>query len=238
MARWIDTRLGSAQFVRTALNKVFPDHWSFMIGELGLYCFVVLVLTGVYLTFFFDPSSNLTVYEGSYGPLPRRRDDPGLPLGARAQLRRAGRPGHAPDPPLGGPALPRRHRRAPGPGVLHRRLPPAPRAELDHRLHPADPRPRQRALRLLAARRPAVRHGAAHRLLGGAVDPADRHVGHVAAVRWRVPRARHHRAPLRAAHPDRARAHHRPPGGPPGDPRPPEAHPVRRSGPPRGQRRR
>jgi len=69
MARWIDTRLGSAQFVRTALNKVFPDHWSFMIGELGLYCFVVLVLTGVYLTFFFDPSSNLTVYEGSYGPL-------------------------------------------------------------------------------------------------------------------------------------------------------------------------
>ena len=69
MARWIDDRLGSAQFVRTALNKVFPDHWSFMIGELGLYCFVVLVLTGVYLTFFFDPSSNLTVYEGSYGPL-------------------------------------------------------------------------------------------------------------------------------------------------------------------------
>ena len=69
MARWIDDRLGSARFVRTALNKVFPDHWSFMIGELGLYCFVVLVLTGVYLTFFFDPSSNLTVYEGSYGPL-------------------------------------------------------------------------------------------------------------------------------------------------------------------------
>src|SRR5687767_2869654 len=69
MARWIDTRLGTAKLARTALNKVFPDHWSFMIGELGLYCFVVLVLTGVYLTFFFDPSSNVVVYDGSYGPL-------------------------------------------------------------------------------------------------------------------------------------------------------------------------
>ena len=60
---------GAARFARTALNKVFPDHWSFMIGELGLYCFIVLVLTGVYLTFFFDPSSNLVVYDGSYEPL-------------------------------------------------------------------------------------------------------------------------------------------------------------------------
>ena len=69
IARWIDTRLGTAKLARTALNKVFPDHWSFMLGELGLYCFIVLVLTGVYLTFFFDPSSNLVVYDGSYEPL-------------------------------------------------------------------------------------------------------------------------------------------------------------------------
>jgi len=69
LARWIDSRLGAAKLVRTALNKVFPDHWSFMIGELGLYCFVVLVLTGVYLTFFFDPSTSEVVYRGSYEPL-------------------------------------------------------------------------------------------------------------------------------------------------------------------------
>jgi ubiquinol-cytochrome c reductase cytochrome b subunit len=69
LARWIDSRLGTAKLVRTALNKVFPDHWSFMLGELGLYCFVVLVLTGVYLTFFFDPSQAETTYQGSYGPL-------------------------------------------------------------------------------------------------------------------------------------------------------------------------
>jgi ubiquinol-cytochrome c reductase cytochrome b subunit len=69
LARWIDDRLGAAKFARTALNKVFPDHWSFMIGELGLYCFVVLVVTGVYLTFFFDPSANEVIYDGSYEPL-------------------------------------------------------------------------------------------------------------------------------------------------------------------------
>jgi ubiquinol-cytochrome c reductase cytochrome b subunit len=69
MAIWVDDRLGSAKFARTVLNKVFPDHWSFMIGELALYCFLILLATGVYLTFFFDPSSNLTTYDGSYEAL-------------------------------------------------------------------------------------------------------------------------------------------------------------------------
>src|SRR5882672_7930521 len=69
VARWLDRRLGAADFARSALNKVFPDHWSFMIGELALYCFVVLVLTGTYLTFFFSPSTSEVVYHGSYAPL-------------------------------------------------------------------------------------------------------------------------------------------------------------------------
>ncbi len=69
IARWVDSRLGAAKFARTALNKVFPDNWSFMLGELALYSFVVLVLTGIYLTFFFDASSNKVVYTGSYEPL-------------------------------------------------------------------------------------------------------------------------------------------------------------------------
>jgi ubiquinol-cytochrome c reductase cytochrome b subunit len=68
-ARWLDRRLGAAGFARSALNKVFPDHWSFMIGELALYCFLVLVLTGTYLGFFFDASTAHTVYDGSYAPL-------------------------------------------------------------------------------------------------------------------------------------------------------------------------
>jgi ubiquinol-cytochrome c reductase cytochrome b subunit len=67
--RWLDDRLGVSRFARTTLNKVFPDHWSFMLGEVALYCFVVLVLTGVFLTFFFDPSSQDVVYHGAYRPL-------------------------------------------------------------------------------------------------------------------------------------------------------------------------
>ncbi|MBV2155418.1 cytochrome bc complex cytochrome b subunit [Kitasatospora sp. SUK 42] len=51
------------------LRKVFPDHWSFLLGELALYSFVVLLLTGVYLTFFFRPSMSEVVYDGSYLPL-------------------------------------------------------------------------------------------------------------------------------------------------------------------------
>src|SRR5205807_7886585 len=62
-------RLGAAHFARTALDKIFPDHWSFMLGEVALYCFLVLVITGVYLTFFFNPSAHEVVYHGSYAPL-------------------------------------------------------------------------------------------------------------------------------------------------------------------------
>ncbi len=69
VARGLDRRLGLARFARTALNKVFPDHWSFMIGEIAMYCLVILILTGVYLTFFFVPDSRQVVYHGSYAPL-------------------------------------------------------------------------------------------------------------------------------------------------------------------------
>ncbi|MDP9225128.1 MAG: ubiquinol-cytochrome c reductase cytochrome b subunit, partial [Actinomycetota bacterium] len=57
LARWSDDRLGTSAFAEDALNKVFPDHWSFMLGEISLYCFVILILTGTFLTFFFDASS-------------------------------------------------------------------------------------------------------------------------------------------------------------------------------------
>ena len=68
-ARWIDSRTGSASLAREALGKVFPDHWSFMIGEIALYSFFVLLATGTYLTFFFHPGTNVVTYEGRYAPL-------------------------------------------------------------------------------------------------------------------------------------------------------------------------
>jgi ubiquinol-cytochrome c reductase cytochrome b subunit len=69
LAVWIDERLGAAAFAEEALNKVFPDHWAFLLGEIAMYCFIVLLATGVFLTFFFDASTAKTVYSGHYQPL-------------------------------------------------------------------------------------------------------------------------------------------------------------------------
>lgn len=69
VADWADGRLGLYALARANLRKVFPDHWSFMLGEICLYSFLVLLLTGVYLTLFFEPSSAEVVYHGTYVPL-------------------------------------------------------------------------------------------------------------------------------------------------------------------------
>ena len=66
---WFDERLGIAKFTRKSLNKIFPDHWSFMLGEIAMYSFVILLFTGVFLTLFFVPSSKDVVYNGAYAPL-------------------------------------------------------------------------------------------------------------------------------------------------------------------------
>jgi ubiquinol-cytochrome c reductase cytochrome b subunit len=65
-ARALDERLGTTGFARRALRKAFPDHWSFLLGEIAMYSFVVILLTGVYLTLFFKPSMHEVVYDGSY----------------------------------------------------------------------------------------------------------------------------------------------------------------------------
>lgn len=65
----VDARLPMAEAGRSLLRKAFPDHWSFLLGEFALYSFVVLMVTGVYLTLFFEPSMTQSVYQGSYGPL-------------------------------------------------------------------------------------------------------------------------------------------------------------------------
>jgi ubiquinol-cytochrome c reductase cytochrome b subunit len=67
--KWADERLGLAGGARKQLNKVFPDHWSFMMGEIALYSFIILILTGTFLTFFFDASMAEVRYNGSYIPL-------------------------------------------------------------------------------------------------------------------------------------------------------------------------
>ncbi len=64
-----DIRYHGARPLRTAMNKVFPTHWSFMLGEVALYSFLVLLLSGVYLTLFFDASMGETVYQGVFEKL-------------------------------------------------------------------------------------------------------------------------------------------------------------------------
>ncbi|QZH59705.1 cytochrome bc complex cytochrome b subunit [Mycolicibacterium farcinogenes] len=65
----IDSRYHPSAAVRRQLNKVFPTHWSFLLGEIALYSFIVLLITGVWLTLFFDPSMAHVTYDGVYQPL-------------------------------------------------------------------------------------------------------------------------------------------------------------------------
>ncbi|MFD9316406.1 cytochrome bc complex cytochrome b subunit [Streptomyces sp. NPDC060053] len=69
VAEWAGGRLGIHNPLRTKSRRAFPDHWSFMLGEICLYSFVIIVVTGVYLTFYFHPSMKEVEYQGSYAPL-------------------------------------------------------------------------------------------------------------------------------------------------------------------------
>ncbi|MEU8194802.1 cytochrome bc complex cytochrome b subunit [Microbispora amethystogenes] len=66
---FLDDRLGAGNFLKRNLRKVFPDHWSFLLGEIALYSFVILLLTGTFLTFWFKPSMGEVNYLGNYAPL-------------------------------------------------------------------------------------------------------------------------------------------------------------------------
>jgi ubiquinol-cytochrome c reductase cytochrome b subunit len=68
-ANYVDERTSMSGLVREVGRKIFPDHWSFMLGEVALYSFVVILLSGTFLTFFFQPSMAEVNYNGSYVPL-------------------------------------------------------------------------------------------------------------------------------------------------------------------------
>ncbi|HEY1428829.1 MAG TPA: cytochrome b, partial [Candidatus Tumulicola sp.] len=66
---WLDDRLGTSHFLKHALRKAFPDHWSFMLGEINVYCFAVLIATGTFMALNFDPTPLKVVYHGPYALL-------------------------------------------------------------------------------------------------------------------------------------------------------------------------
>src|SRR3954452_22681078 len=65
-AKWADDRIGVAKLSRPFIRKVFPDHWSFLLGEVALSSFIILLLTGVFLPLWFKPSMAEVEFEGSY----------------------------------------------------------------------------------------------------------------------------------------------------------------------------
>ena len=69
IAGWVDDRTGAAKPVGYLMKKVFPDHWSFMLGEIAMYSMIICLITGAFLTFWFVPSAGHTVYDGSFVPL-------------------------------------------------------------------------------------------------------------------------------------------------------------------------
>jgi ubiquinol-cytochrome c reductase cytochrome b subunit len=68
-ANYLDERVGVAGILKEFGRKIFPDHWSFMLGEVALYSFVVLLISGTFLTFFFQPAMTPVIYDGVFGPL-------------------------------------------------------------------------------------------------------------------------------------------------------------------------
>ncbi|MFI6477842.1 cytochrome bc complex cytochrome b subunit [Nonomuraea sp. NPDC050663] len=68
-SNFIDDRIGAGSFLKRNMRKIFPDHWSFLLGEIALYSFIILLLTGTFLTFWFQPSMGHVEYSGPYAPL-------------------------------------------------------------------------------------------------------------------------------------------------------------------------
>ena len=124
----IDSRYHPSAAVRRQLNKVFPTHWSFLLGEIALYSFIVLLITGTYLTLFFDPSMAHVTYDGVYQPLrgvqmSRAYEIMPSLVGSEMCIRDRWRPVRPSDPPLGRADVRGVDRRAPDAHLLHRRLP-------------------------------------------------------------------------------------------------------------------
>jgi ubiquinol-cytochrome c reductase cytochrome b subunit len=67
--RTVESRTGGSSALTKALRYVFPDHWTFLFGEIAMYSFLILVATGTYLALFFEPSTAHVVYHGTYAPL-------------------------------------------------------------------------------------------------------------------------------------------------------------------------
>ena len=191
---------------RSSCGKVFPDHWSFMLGEIALYSFIILLLSGTFLAVWFKPSMVEVVYDGSYLPLNgvKMSEAYASTLDISFDIR-------------GGLLMRQIHHwaalffvaaisvhllRVFFTGAFRK-----PReTQLDHRRRAADPGAARRFRRLLAARRPALWHRPPDRPGHHALHPCRRHLPVLLRVRRGVPRHRLHPAPLYRARASGSRA--------------------------------
>ena len=168
--------MGLAGLAKKQLRKVFPDHWSFLLGEIALWSFVILLLTGVFLSLWFKPSMDRGAVPRHLQQPPRHQDVGGLRVHAEPVVRRPRRAADAADAPLGGDPVPGRDDDPHAAGLLHRRVPQAARDQLADRSRPADARHRRGIRRLLTPRRPALRHRTADRRRHHPLDPGRRYL--------------------------------------------------------------
>ena len=196
VASWADDRLGLGTLMKKNLRKVFPDHWSFMLGEIALWSFVVLLLSGMFLTLWFDPSMAESTYEGSYDPL--RGVEMSQSMASALDISFDVRGGlmmrqmHHWAAMLFIAAMMIHLLRVYFTGAFRK-----PR-ELNWVIgSPAAAARHARGLhRLLAARRPALGHRSPRRGRLHEVDAGHRHLHVVLPLRGRVPRRRDHPAPV------------------------------------------
>ena len=65
---WLNERLGLSAFNRKYGRKAFPVHSTFFLGEMALFAFIILVLTGIYLGFMYVPSTAEITVQGETVP--------------------------------------------------------------------------------------------------------------------------------------------------------------------------
>ena len=124
-SNYIDERTSLAGFVKELGRKVFPDHWSFLLGEVALFSFVVILLSGTFLTFFFQASMAEVHYDGSYVPLKGVEMSAAMASTLDISFDIRGGLLRAPDAPLGRAAVRRLHRPAHAAHLLHGSVPQA-----------------------------------------------------------------------------------------------------------------
>jgi ubiquinol-cytochrome c reductase cytochrome b subunit len=136
-ANYLEERTSISVAVKEFGRKIFPDHWSFLLGEVALYSFVIILLSGSFLTFFFQASMAEVHYDGSFVPL--KNIEMSVAMASTLDI----------SFDIRGGLLMRQ--------VHHRGVPEASRAQLGDRLRPLHPGDGRGLHRVLAPRRPALR---------------------------------------------------------------------------------